>query len=454
MASKTTNSRLVPSKNRVEGAQRMFKQFYWFFILLTAELAVSSAQAQNSSSDPSPQNEPSQVWEALGPSFSLRSSYWSDDTRFTSDYNYWVGSAWLTLRPKEIGGIRFYLDSYLEAENLTRNLSRTLELREFYADRSWGDFDLRIGRQIIVWGRADKLNPTDSLSIRDYRRLFTDDEDQRKGIFAIQVTYNWGSYRLKGIWEPEWRSPGLPLPNLGSSVTWLDRAPQHPHYQFGLKVDQSGSGSLDWSMSYFHGYGRAPDLVALPRPTGVTLELNYPEIHVFGADFAATIGEWGLRGETAYTCTPPSSRGNPLQQKSSLFTVIGVEKGLTEGFSVNLQYLNRWIQDYTDPTLIPNPVSALIATQSTLNSQQMVRLNQGISLRPDYKLLNETLELELAWVWWLTTHEQLLRPKLTYALTDGIKLIIGSQNYFGASNTFFGRLRPTQAGFAEFRWNI
>lgn len=63
-------------------------------------------------------------------------------------------------------------------------------LRELYASYNWDQtFYLDVGRQIVVWGRADGINPTDNLSPRDYTRLVPDETDQRLGNDAIKLTY-------------------------------------------------------------------------------------------------------------------------------------------------------------------------------------------------------------------------------------------------------------------------
>ena len=69
-------------------------------------------------------------------------------------------------------------DSYLQGR-----------VREGYWEQGVGALSLRIGRQIIAWGRADRINPTDVLSPRDFRLLSGDDDDQRNGIDAIQLRY-------------------------------------------------------------------------------------------------------------------------------------------------------------------------------------------------------------------------------------------------------------------------
>ena len=52
-----------------------------------------------------------------------------------------------------------------------------------------GRLDVRAGRQIIAWGRADGVNPTDNLSGQDLTLLVPDDVDRRLGTTAVRASY-------------------------------------------------------------------------------------------------------------------------------------------------------------------------------------------------------------------------------------------------------------------------
>ena len=65
----------------------------------------------------------------------------------------------------------------------------TGELREAFVDVRLGRLDLRAGRQIIAWGRADGVNPTDNLSGQDLTLLVPDDDDRRLGTTAVRASY-------------------------------------------------------------------------------------------------------------------------------------------------------------------------------------------------------------------------------------------------------------------------
>jgi hypothetical protein len=63
--------------------------------------------------------------------------------------------------------------------------------------------DVRIGKQIMAWGRADGLNPTDNLTPKDFTVLSAKDEEERRtGTTGILMKYHYEAYTLSVAWLP------------------------------------------------------------------------------------------------------------------------------------------------------------------------------------------------------------------------------------------------------------
>jgi hypothetical protein len=77
-----------------------------------------------------------------------------------------------------------------------------------------------------------------------------------------------------------------------------------------------------------------------------------------------------------------------------------------------------------------------------------------MTLRPSYKMFNETLEMEVAFVRWFGKGESLIRPKVTYAFTDKFKGILGGEIYSGPPDSTFGLLKHASGAFTELRFNF
>ena len=73
-----------------------------------------------------------------------------------------------------------------------------LQLREaygYYSDEHW---DLRAGRQIIVWGVADGLRLTDIISPMDYTEFLAQDyDDIRIPVGALRIQFSREKWRLE-----------------------------------------------------------------------------------------------------------------------------------------------------------------------------------------------------------------------------------------------------------------
>jgi hypothetical protein len=379
----------------------------------------------------------------------VRADYFSKDKSFSGKTGYAVGSIWATASPREVGGIRTYFDARLQGQDLTRGSRVSSELREAYAQTALGNFDVRVGRQVTIWGRADKVNPTDAWSTRDFTLLVPNDEDQRLGVASLQGTWNHGAYRVIGLWQPEWRSPVLPIPSLPPGISLQNVAPPQPAGQFGIKLDHSGQG-VDWSVSYAHSINRTPDLAIMSQGLpGTSVALLYRHVKVIGADFAVPVGQYGLRAEIAYTKTGNRGGNDPLAQNNNVFAVFGAERTFAGELNVNAQYLYRRTFDLQDPGSFAASGIPLLAQQERLLSNQLAANMHGASLRINYKAWNETLEIELAAVAWLKNGDTAIRPKVTYAFTDRVKGVLGGEIYHGPAQSFFGRLNSTSAAYAE-----
>jgi len=359
------------------------------------------------------------------------------------------GVLYIDMRLVEGDDFDQYFDVRAQAEDLTRSSSVSLDLREAYGQRSFGGFDLKAGRQIIVWGRADGVNPTNVWSTRDFKLLAPNDDDQHLGVASVQAGWSAGDYHWIAVWQPEWRDPGLPVPPLPPGVSFTNVAPSAPAQQFGGKLDHSGA-EVDWSISYGHAIDRTPDIAVLPAmPPALSLGFVYRFVDTIGADAAVPIGKFGLRGEAAYARTHDSSGTDPLTKNSNVFAVVGAERTFGGVLNINVQYLYRRTLDFVSPSSIADPNTRFLAEQVDLISNQLAPNMHGASTRIGHKAWNETFESEIAAVIWFEKRGAALRPKVTYAFTDHLKGVLGAEIYLGPSDSVFGRLSPTSAGYGE-----
>ena len=224
--------------------------------------------------------------------------------------------------------------------------------------------------------------------------------------------------------------------------------------ELGVKLDNSGSG-LDWSVSYFHGYSLTPEMrIAEPLQRMPTVEIHYPGIDVLGADMARNFGRYGVRAEFAYIRPHDVSSANNAGIKPYLFYVLGVDCTFWDNLNINLQLIGRHVQNPAQRDASSDPLILNISFQNALSFGQEKRDNYGISSRISEKWLNDALEAEVLIFANFSQRDSYLRPLLSYALSDQMKISVGAEIYRGPADSYFGRLKKNSRMFGELRYNF
>jgi uncharacterized protein DUF1302 len=415
--------------------------------LLLVRAAPLSAQAPEPVVEPGPP-----AWAAL--SGSARAGYWSSSRTRDDREHFATAALWLKAAPRLAEKAALLVEGWVMNQDLFHEDATGGRWREAYIDLGLGPFDVRLGKQIVAWGRADRVNPTDVVSPRDFTLLVPDDDDQRFGVAALKATYYAGTVSVTGLWLAEFEPHVTPIPRPDAPFTTRERVPADPVAQWAVKLDHTGGG-FDWSLSYFDGFDPFPDLgIDRVTPAGVELILRHHRIRVVGADAATTVGRYGLRGEAAYTFTEDPAGDNPQVKNPFFFMVVGGDRTVAEHLNINLQYIFRYVVHFRSPVDISNPVERGVATQQAVASNQLDRIQHGAAVRISHRWLNDTLEGEVASILSLTRLDYVLRPKLTYALTDRLKGVVGADVFRGPPRSFLGNLRENTTVYAELRWSF
>jgi hypothetical protein len=421
------------------------------WLLCALVLPAASALAQDSTDD----GEPSLLQQA-GITGSVRAGYWSSTRSLDAEDHLGAGMIWVKSTRRVSSRVSFFAEGWAALRGPASGGEATGELREAFVDLRFGKLDVRAGRQIIAWGRADGLNPTDNLTGEDLTLLAPDDDDRRLGTTALRASYYLGDVSLSGLWLPEFRGHRFPLPPTPGFTFQRDR-PDWPGDQWALRIEQVGR-AVDWSVSYFRGHDHTPDvsvpLAAAALDREATIALSHHRVRVIGADMAANLGRIGLRAEGAYVDTEDGAGRDPFTKNPFLFVVIGGDRTFREYLNLNVQYLFRFVRGHRPVhTGLPPTEAAVAELQGILNSQT-TRVQHGASFRVSHKWLRETLEGECAAAGFFGPDGLALRPKVTYAVTDDWKVLLGAELYRGESSSVFGLLQPNSTAYLEARWSF
>ena len=371
-------------------------------------------------------------------------------------------------------------------------------VREAFVDAYLGNLDVRFGEQIIVWGRADGINPTDNLGAQDMSSNVTTDDDRRIPNLALRLKFHSSPMTFEGVYVPFYQPTLQPPFELPSTLLTMG-AEDYPkktlgNGALGLKLDVE-MGSLDFSVSCVYGYAPIPGLGykrdGLPAILGQAYRYftgsvsgeqlvqsaisngsdNWFEVQwrayrqvVVGADFSTTLfDKYGLRGEVALRIPDRVKDGDEHVPQRDLYFVLGMDRIFSENFVVIAEYIGRKVLGWET---IPESALTQIMDGETPSATQLASLlvdfqekvddefkrqNRTVFMqqhafthsalaRVEVKALQQALTLEVAGMYNFTTKEWTTRPSLAYLITDGLVAKLGAELYHGPKNTLFDRL--------------
>jgi hypothetical protein len=382
----------------------------------------------------------------------LRMDYFQSSNSLDGAENF-VG---VTLQVKALPRITDALDGKIEWRGSARDLrdrhgyGPESDLLEAYITAHFGQADLRIGKQIIAWGRADGINPTDNLTPRDFVVLLPLEEDQRFGTTAIKLDMYLSQELTFTAFTSSFFEPDkFSLPTEGVSIQSTQPAHTASDAELAVKLSKTG-GVFDWSVSYFDGYSSLPSVAAASS----TLNLHYDRTQVLGADAARNFGRFGFRSEVAYTRPTDPNATDPNARNARLFWVAGADRTFLENLSVNLQFFLRWMPHYDDPHRLSNPNAQTAAAVNTIIDGQQAQTSYGMTTRVSKLWFNDTLQAEIFSVVNVVRGDHFVRPLITYTVSDHVKALLGANLYRGARDAQYGALGPDSGVFAEVRYGF
>lgn len=345
-----------------------------------------------------------------------------------------------------------------------------LEVREAYV-QLFGflseNLDIKIGRQRIAWGTADKLNPTDNLNPYDLEEIL--DFGRHRGSDAISFDYYFNSeFSLQGAFIPFLQPANMPVgifanalnPSLemppGMTLQNFKDSIAMPRYNLGesstagLKFKGFAAG-FDFSLSYVCGYDGMPfattnTFVPVDALGGINInsQLSFNRTHIFGTDLAGSIGGIGVWAEAAaflpnnevvmtndlsafYPASPvPVTQDSVILKKEMyLKFVIGADYNFANGTYLNVQYLHGFI-----------------------NERGKDNLNDYFFVQLDKKFLNEKLKIApLAGGFIVSNWEDIKNnyaivyiPSISYMATGNAEITLSTALFGGEGDNMFSNL--------------
>ncbi len=348
------------------------------------------------------------------------------------------------------------------------------EIREAYLD-IYGfltkNLDIRIGRQRIAWGAADKINPTDNINPDDFEDIW--DMGRHLGSDGIKATYYFKNFTIQGVFVPNFTPAVLPLPQWSSVLippfqimefgkdyklrNVNDRIimPENnleENMIAGLKISTNIAG-YDLSLSYLYGRDDLPTLnylrienITFAKEIDVVANLIYPRMKVLGADFSGSIGDIGIWGEAGlffpeevklrtsylglYTVESTALSDSPY-----LKYTIGIDYTFKNGIYLNTQFVHGFVHE-----------------------RGKKNLEDYLTMQLEWKLFND--KLKLIPISGAIEHKDkknyaiIYYPSLEYRPFENTLLIIGVRSINEKGSTNFGRLKDMDEFFVKAKYNF
>lgn len=306
------------------------------------------------------------------------------------------------------------------------------------------DLDMKLGRQVVIWGRSDTIRVLDVLNPLDQREPGrVDIEELRRPVTMARFNYYVDQWNLAAILIPEIRfgltpaygsdffvdasrflPPGAP-PSLADAINTAPTA--RPDHFIDSEVALSATGTFSgWDISFHGAYLWDDDRYltgSLIDPTSIMYE--HTRIWMGGAGGNYILGSWLLKGEIAYfdgltfSVADPASGQFVQIGQNGLDTMIGVEYyGFTDT-SIALEVANRHLFGF-DKRLAPGR-----------------RANrQETALRITRSFLNQTVDVTGVVLMFNNPAKDgaLLRLSLDYEVFDGFLVGGGVLMFVGLSN--------------------
>jgi hypothetical protein len=328
-------------------------------------------------------------------------------------------------------------------------------LRENYLDFGVGNWDLRIGRQHIVWGEMVGLFFADVVSAKDLREFVLPDFDiLRIPQWATRAEYFENDIHAEAIWIPipsydEIGKPGaeffpavVPPPPGFATLYDNEQIPERrlAHTNYGLRLSMLRNG---WDVSgfYYGGMDAQPTFyrqTVLAPEAAFIYQARHDRIDQLGGTLAKDFGPAVFKAEGVYTHGRSYSVLRPdndgVVAQNTLDVIGGLDFSFENDVRLNMQVYDRVFFNH-DPDIIYD------------------RNETGFSVLLNRKF-GERLEGELLFISSVNRTDWMARPRLTWRFQRDWAVIVGADIFDGPPLGLFGQYANRDRVYTELRYSF
>jgi hypothetical protein len=329
---------------------------------------------------------------------------------------------------------------------------------ETYIDTTIAGWDLRIGRQQIIWGEVVGIFVADVVSAQNQLEFILPPFDIiRIPQWAARGEYFFGDSHLELVWipYPTYNNIGKPGADFfpvqpsstpaGFEQSFLGEViPDHnlSHTNYGVRLSTLKSG-WDLSAFYYSSEDAAPTFNRTLLATAPTPTLQYQPVHEriwqAGGTVGKAFGSVVFHAEGVYTSgrqyeVTTVTQPNGVVPQNTLEYIFSLDFTLPKDLFLNVQLFQNIFFDHN-----PN----LIFDSYETGASVLLRGKIGSKLEP-----------EILWIQGLNHGENLIRPKITWHPETNWRAAFGFDIFNGPANSVFGRFNDRDRVYVEVRYDF
>ena len=330
------------------------------------------------------------------------------------------------------------------SQQLLKKYEDELELKDTYIQGSLtSNLDLKVGRQIVVWGVADNIRINDVLNPLDLREpALADIEDIRIPVAMTKFDYYFGQWNLSGIIKHERRFNKIPVfnsefyPGNQAEPDKIEPSGGIKNSEYGLALKGFFSG---WDLSFYWAHYFENE-AHWELNTSSQIKQKYSQLNLYGSSLNFAKKNWLFKTEIAYIDGLKYFALPAGQELSRIDFSIGIEY---EGFSdthIQLEIANRHIRNYDR------------ALDNSIDDKQKDQIEMALYLQQDY--FHDTLHLVvLAQTLGLKSEfGSLQRLSLEYDINDKLTVKGGVMLYHGGESVWFNHIKNNDRLFFNLKY--
>jgi hypothetical protein len=303
------------------------------------------------------------------------------------------------------------------------------DTRELYLDYTTGDFDLRLGRQIVTWGVGDLLFINDIFP-KDYVAFFSGRplEYLKIGSDALKISLHPDIFSAELVVIPFFEPNHLPTQ---ARFLLFDPFPQIPHRETDepdTEIDNTQIAiriyrniwNVDISFYAYKGFFGTPAMRPDHPEEPTKIISFFPKLSTYGLSLQ---GGW-LGGVVSveggyYDSREDRDGTEPFIPNSLVKYLVGYQRQLWKDFTIGIQYYDEFMAHHDKYVENLPPGSPVLDEHRDLIT---VRLTQFLKHR--------TLKLSLFTFYSPNDEDYMIIPEAKYNFTDDLSVALGG-NIFG-----------------------